>query len=446
MTAGSAFLSWGEVDNWLGGLADLEQLRGAARSRFVRKEQPVQQVLERVGAWPYPLPMLHLVGSKGKGSTALYCEQLSRRAGLRTGLYQSPHLVDRRERILLDGKPASWSWWAEALAALSAAILEEGLSRFEAETAVAFWIFLRADVDVVICEAGVGGVGDATAAVPAQLVCLTSVEREHTDLLGDDIAGIALQKAGVVGEQGVLAVGPLPQDAMRAILGLCRERGARCLEVGVDVSVVETEPTSEGTWVTIEAGERGARTQHRFFLSAFGAHQPYMAALAILATKTFFRQILGRAWSWSWLESLGEVSLPGRLQQLGGIEQTILLDTAHTPRSIRASLEACRLHKHQDPACILLGLSEDKAVIDILSLAASVCRILLLVPTPGPRGCSMELLEEVAKVDLPVILEIYPDVESGLVAFQQHLLPQELGLITGSFRLAGAVLAGLGGL
>ncbi len=321
------------------------------------------------------------------------------------------------------------------------AIIAESLSRFEAETALAFWIFARVGVEAVICEAGVGGIGDATAAVPARLVCLTSVEQEHTDLLGEDIAGIALQKAGVVVDGGSLAVGPLPQEAMRAVLGMCRERSVRLLEVGSDVAVVRTEPTADGSWVTYEVGDRHTRTQHRCFLSLLGAHQPYMAALAILAVQTFVRQVIGRLWSWSWLEALENIRIPARLEPLQQVERLILLDTAHTPRSIQASLDACLTHKHQPPACVLLALSQDKRLVEILALVASNCRLLLLVPNPGPRGVSMDTLREVAQIELPALLEIYPDIPSAFQALQQHLLPNEVGLVTGSFRLAGAILS-----
>lgn len=441
MAKKAAFSSWKEIEDWLGALVDLEQMAGATRGAFVRSEKPVQRVLMRVGLWPYPIPMIHLVGSKGKGSVAWMCECLLQVGGVRTGLYQSPHLVERRERIKIDGEMASVSLWGEGLRSLAEAVVAEGLSRFEAETVLAFWLFAREGVEVVICEAGLGGVGDATSAVQARLVCLTSVEQEHTELLGEDLAGIVLQKAGVIAEGGLLAVGPLPHQAMRAVLGLCRERSVRLLEVGVDLAVVRTEPVSDGTWVTCEGGERQTRTQHRFFLSLLGAHQPYMAALAILVVQTFVRQVIGQLWSWSWVESLGSLCIPARLESLPSVDGLILLDTAHTPRSVQASLDACLIHKQQPPACVLLALSQDKRLVEILALVASACPLLILVPNPGPRGVSMETLREVAQVELPAHLELYPDIPSAFQALQQHLLPNEVGLITGSFRLAGAILS-----
>ena len=432
-------VDWRAVEAILGQLADLEKKRGGARLEHPRLTKPVRLLLEAVGCWPYPLPMLHLVGSKGKGTTAAYCERLLRAAGLRTGLYLSPHLLHRRERVCVDGEPASGASWRAWLGELEESIAALGVSRFEAETALAFLGFVRSGVDAVICEAGVGGIGDATAAVPASVVCLTSVELEHTDLLGDTVEKITQQKAGVVSQGGCLVVGVLPKEAMRMVYALCRERQAQIVEVGLQCAVVRFDPLPSGSRIVIERGERGQRTQITLTLQGLGSHLPYLAALAIAASDCFLSRSFGVSWKDAWAGALEEVFLVGRLQPLRGMPQ-LLLDCAHTPNSLGVALEACRLHRNQSPAVVLFACARDKAVVEMLALIAKEAKSLILAPLPDERAFSLQELRELAAA-MPIHTEIFADIAEAFEALQRFLSPTEIGLITGSTRLAGEILA-----
>ena len=206
----------------------LESLvRSPPRTRDERERlglSPIESLLDRIGNPHRGLAAIHITGSKGKGSTALYTEALLSAAGLRTGTFTSPHLEDWNERIRVAGSPIGRSRFVEALERIRPAIAE--LHRADADTAPAFFdalvaaafsVFADARVDIAVVEAGVGARLDPTRACRAVATCVTGVELEHTERLGSTIADIAREKAAVVRPGIALVTGPMP-EAARAML------------------------------------------------------------------------------------------------------------------------------------------------------------------------------------------------------------------------------------
>ena len=206
----------------------LESLvRTPPRTRDERERlglSPIESLLDRIGNPHRGLAAIHITGSKGKGSTALYTEALLSAAGLRTGTFTSPHLEDWNERIRVAGSPIGRSRFVEALERIRPAIAE--LHRADADTAPAFFdalvaaafsVFADARVDIAVVEAGVGARLDPTRACRAVATCVTGVELEHTERLGSTIADIAREKAAVVRPGIALVTGPMP-EAARAML------------------------------------------------------------------------------------------------------------------------------------------------------------------------------------------------------------------------------------
>ena len=206
----------------------LESLvRTPPRTRDERERlglSPIESLLDRIGNPHRKLAAIHITGSKGKGSTALYTEVLLSAAGLRTGIFTSPHLEDWNERIRVDGSPIGRSRFVEALERVRPAIAElhradaDGAPAFfDALVAAAFSVFADARVDIAVVEAGIGARLDPTRACRAVATCVTGVELEHTERLGTTIADIAREKAAVVRPGIPLVTGPMP-EAARAVL------------------------------------------------------------------------------------------------------------------------------------------------------------------------------------------------------------------------------------
>ena len=206
----------------------LESLvRTPPRTRDERERlglSPIESLLDRIGNPHRRLAAIHITGSKGKGSTALYTEALLSAAGVRTGTFTSPHLEDWNERIRVAGSPIGRSRFVEALERIRPAIAE--LHRADADTAPAFFdalvaaafcVFADARVDIAVVEAGVGARLDPTRACRAVATCVTGIELEHTERLGSTIADIAREKAAVVRPGIALVTGPMP-EAARAVL------------------------------------------------------------------------------------------------------------------------------------------------------------------------------------------------------------------------------------
>ena len=162
-------------------------------------------------------PSIHIGGTNGKGSVAAIVESVLRHDGQRTGLYTSPHLVDFRERIQVDGRPISEAELLSAARALWPRIEEEAPSFFEAATVIAFLALRRADMDVAVVEVGMGGRLDSTNVVTPEVSVITNVALDHAEYLGSDLATIAGEKAGII-KTGVPVVTAESDPAVLAVL------------------------------------------------------------------------------------------------------------------------------------------------------------------------------------------------------------------------------------
>jgi dihydrofolate synthase/folylpolyglutamate synthase len=197
---------------------------GASPRRERLSLAPIRALLDRLGAPERGLSVIHVAGSKGKGSTALFAESVLRAAGARVGTFTSPHLERWTERFRIDGDGGAADRLAAAVAELRPhvdALRDAGgdtvPSFFDATTAAALLLFRDLRVDHAVLEVGLGGRLDSTNAVAPAVCCITSIELEHTDLLGDTLAAIAGEKAGIL-KPGVPAVcGELPREAFAVV-------------------------------------------------------------------------------------------------------------------------------------------------------------------------------------------------------------------------------------
>ena len=185
---------------------------------------PIASLLDRIGNPHRGLAAIHITGSKGKGSTALYTEALLSAAGLRTGTFTSPHLDDWNERIRVAGSPIERSRLVEALERIRPAIVElhradadSAPAFFDALVAAAFSVFADAHVDIAVVEAGIGARLDPTRVCRAVATCVTGVELEHTERLGPTIVDVAREKAAIVRPGIPLVTGSMP-EAARGVL------------------------------------------------------------------------------------------------------------------------------------------------------------------------------------------------------------------------------------
>lgn len=396
-------------------------------------------------------PVVHIAGTKGKGSTAIMTAALLSASGYRVGLYTSPHLLTVRERIAIDGKAigrkafcAAFERVQPAIEALAEHAAWRPATYFEIMTALAFTAFAQAQVDVAVVEVGLGGRCDATNTV-APVVCgITTVSLDHVQQLGDTLEAIAAEKAGIIKADTPVLSAPQTPEVLAVLREVAVAKGAELRCVGSDAIGCErlgqSETRAEGqrlalsSWRVPEYGE--------IFLPVLGAHQAENAALALGLVETFLEargaapltgERIGRAWR--------SLVLPARVQVVGRQPRTVL-DGAHNPASAWSLAETVReSFAELAPKVFLVGVVGDKDAAAMLRVLAPLADVLVLTTAPGGRGRAAAELAALPEAQCGGNCVAVPDVLPALQEARRAAGPNGLLVVTGSFYLAGSVRA-----
>ena len=282
-------MNYAQALQYLSSFVDFERQPPGRAGRTAFTLERINMLAERLGRPERRFKSVHIAGTKGKGSTAAFCESIARTAGLRVGTYTSPHLVDVRERIRLDGRPVARGLLARTLTrchgdyqAVRAAPGDRRLTYFEALTHLAFQIFAEREGDLAVVEVGMGGRLDATNIITPLVSVITAVSRDHTAQLGNSLAEIAGEKAGIAKPGVPLVVAPQPPEALEAIREAARRRGAGPLLVlGQDIGLNPGRRRAGSYRTMTLQTPKGAYRNLKVRL--LGAHQLENAALAVAA-------------------------------------------------------------------------------------------------------------------------------------------------------------------
>lgn len=315
--------------------------------RAAHPQHAARWLLARLGEPQQRLSVLHVAGSKGKGSTALLAESLLRAGGLKVGTFTSPHLVDWCERIRLDGESVDVSRFVATLekvrpwlARYLMVFPDLPATFFDVLTVVALLLFDAVAVDVAVIETGMGGLLDATNVVLPRVACITSIELEHVDRLGATLAAIARHKAGIIKRGVPVVVGELPAAAMAEVVAQAGACAApmHCLgrdfTYAVDATPLVSAESGGGLEVRLETDDMRLEAT----LPVLGPHLGACAALA-LACVAKGGWLAGAALAKAVREGFAGAALPGRTELLAR-DPWIVVDGAHTPASARALVVA----------------------------------------------------------------------------------------------------------
>jgi dihydrofolate synthase/folylpolyglutamate synthase len=343
-----------------------------------------RRFLKRLGSPQDSLKNVVLVaGTKGKGSTCALLDSTLRAAGLKTGLYTSPHLLDVRERIRVSGRTIPKSEFARLAAVIEPHVKVVPVTWFEAVTAIAFLYFLEQKVSYSMLEVGMGGRLDATNVTHPLVSVITRIGLDHTEVLGDSLSAIAREKAGILRPRGIAVVGVQPAPALTAISRRCRELDSRLVYVP---SFLHTEGVELRRSKTVFlAGVRGLGSGQlrRYKLGLLGAHQVENAAAA-LAALTFLRTEDRRITLESVARGFAAATLPARFQIVRR-KPLLVLDGAHNVDSIRALVETLR-DVHREQLTVVFGLSRDKPADELLEILRPIASRLILTQADSPRA------------------------------------------------------------
>lgn len=349
-----------------------ELLDRAPENQMAPRLDAVQRAVDILGNPEKSAPVIHITGTNGKTSTARMVESLLLAHDLRVGRYTSPHLERVTERISLDGKPVAdetfvriYGEIAPYLQLVDTELAEREESRltfFEVLTILAFAVFADEPVDVMVLEVGIGGSWDATNVADAAVSIVTPVDLDHTEMLGDTLQDIALEKAGIIKSGGFLISAAQDPAVAQILLERAQEVGAQFRFEGVEFGVRGRTIAVGGQIMAVQ----GLAAEYiDLMLPLFGEHQAENAALAIAAVEALLgggdkplnQELL--------VTGLGAVTSPGRLE-LARKAPPVLLDAAHNPHGLKASAQAVRESFTFAKLNLVVGILREKDVETML--------------------------------------------------------------------------------
>lgn len=353
----------------------------------------IESLLARLDNPHQKVPIIHVAGTNGKGSVCAYLSSILSAAGYKTGRYTSPHLVNWTERICIDNSPISWEDLNAALERVESAAAKTNPTptQFEIFTAAAWQYFADQSVDVAVVEVGLGGRLDATNVCDRPLATLiVSIGRDHWQRLGNTLAEIAGEKAGIL-KPGVVAIaGPLPPDASAVVT-------QKAASVGAPLTWVSAaQSTAEGT--LIYNGVDYPQT-------LLGEHQKVNSACAIATIQTLQQQ----GWNISnddIIQGMKNVRWPGRLQQAYWQDQPLIIDGAHNAEAAKSLRHYIDSAYPNQPITWLMGMLETKDHAGVFGALLRSGDRLHLVPVPGHLSAQPEALGAIAQQTCPQIAEV----------------------------------------
>jgi dihydrofolate synthase / folylpolyglutamate synthase len=384
--------------------APLDRLLGLARWERAGMRLGLERIEALLAALGHPeaeLRILHVGGTNGKGSVAALSAAILQAAGLRTGLYTSPHLLDVTERVRIEGVAVQRDVLARHAARIEPALEAGAATFFEAMTAVALSTFRDAAVDAAVLEVGLGGRWDATNVGSPLVSVVTRIDYDHQEFLGRRLEDIAGEKAGIIRGGTALSAAQAP-EAMTVVQARCRVVGVPLLVEGRELTVEAAASDLEGHWLRL-SGPGWSYADVR--LSLPGLFQAGNAVLAIGAVRAFADASGFAVPETAVRAGCATVRWPGRFQVISGVagRPTLVLDGAHNPAGAAALAASLRHHFAGRRLGLVLGVSADKDRAGILKALAPLAARIYLAPADHPRATPpQELVAQLPPVDAAV--------------------------------------------
>jgi dihydrofolate synthase/folylpolyglutamate synthase len=404
----------------------------------------IQTLVDALGHPEASFKSILIAGTNGKGSVTAMTDHALRAAGLRVGRYTSPHLVRVEERFAVDGASIDSHVLVDLIEHLRTVIdgllangsLESPPTFFEVTTAIAFEFFRRAGIDVAVLEVGLGGRLDSTNVVEPIAAAITSIDFDHEQYLGNTLAAIAAEKAGVIRRGIPVVIGPVPTEARDVLVSMCELSGADCIEADAGVRV---ESSSESGRTSIRLATP-MRDYGLVQLGLRGDHQVANALVAVRLLEELARQLPITAASI--VAGIRDVRWPGRLQMIevaGG--RRVLFDAAHNPAGAWALADYLK-REFPEPLPIVFGALRDKDVTMMLKALLPAASSMVMTEPDTPRAYRAEELAAIARKLSPhATIDIEPNPALALERAWRHC---PVACAAGSIFLVGNLLAGMG--
>ena len=351
----------------------------------------MRALMAKLGDPQNSYPVIHVAGTKGKGSTSALCAAALMASGRKTGLYTSPHLQDYAERIQLDGQPIPHDILADLVDEMKPAVESiPALTTFEITTALGFLYFARAHADAAVIEVGLGGRLDATNIVTPRVSIITSLSYDHMAVLGETLAKIAGEKAGIIKPGIPVVSSPQKPEALEVLVNVAAGRNSPLTLVGLDALYQAGQRSLEGQ--EFEAWNPGLPHQ-TFKTPLLGDHQVQNAVTAWAALKAS-----GLDLDDSHIRAgFASMKWPCRFEIASRENPTLIFDSAHNEDSFEKLTNTIQTYFPGRSVILILGISEDKHLFEMLSAMEGIISRLIITRANHPRALEMEKIVETAK-------------------------------------------------
>jgi len=377
----------------------------------------MRQLTAALGNPQEAYPIIHVAGTKGKGSTSALCASALTASGRKTGLYTSPHLIDFCERFQVDGQPISHEELADLTEEIKPAVAAiPMLTTFEITTALGFLYFARQKVDAAVIEVGLGGRLDATNIITPRVSVITSLSYDHMAVLGDTLAKIAGEKAGIIKPGVPVVSSPQKQEALEVLERVSAGKNAPLTVVGREVGFKIGEHSLDGQIFGVQSpvvseqpAPNGLAGFSVFRIPLLGDYQVTNAVTAYAALKQ-------SGFNLSDVEiarGFASVKWPCRFEVASREKPTLVFDSAHNEDSFEKLAVALTEYFPGRKVILLFGVSEDKHIFAMLNAMKGIISRLLVTRADHPRALEPEKIIETVR-QVAVAYETAAPVETAL--------------------------------
>ena len=433
-------MNYSQAEEYLNSFVNYEQIPGISYAQPGYSLRHVEELMNRMGDPQLAARTIHIAGTKGKGSVAAMIAQVLSDSGYKTGLYTSPHLHTLRERISVDGSLISEAEFAAAMAEVKPFIESmkhdsafRQLTYFEALTALVFAYFKKKRLDFQVLEVGLGGRLDATNVARPVICIITPISLDHTQILGNSLEEIAREKAGIIKSGCWVVLSPQPEEAASVITDICREKEAKVIQVGKEITWHKTGGDLHHQSLAIE----GRTSKYQVSIPLLGDFQlenaaAAVAALEILASAGFAISAADIA------QGLARVKWPGRFQILQQ-NPTVLVDGAHNVASMRRLVSNIKSYFSYKRIFLVFGTSCDKDIPGIINELVALSPQVIVTRTAHSRAAPLStLVAEFTKRGIePEIRETVAEAISRALSLADRT---DIICVTGSLFVAGEAL------
>lgn len=413
-------------------------IHGRTKFKKIPTLDRMRLFLERLGNPQKGLKYVHVTGTNGKGSTVAMVRSMLMEVGLNVGSFTSPFITRFNERIALNATPISDEDLTR-LARKVEPVVEQldqelptgGPTEFEIDTAIMFCYFAEKQPDIVVLEVGMGGLYDSTNVITPLVSVITTVSWDHMKYLGNTLAKIAHQKAGIIKQNVPVVIGHLPSSAQSVIKDEAGEKGARIYELRKEFTAQKVNQNA----IKAEIRYDGGQLHHlRVILGLAGDYQVDNAAIAITTVQLVLDKLGLPVNSADLKKGLMMTRWPGRMETIIN-EPLVLLDGAHNLPGMQALVKTIRDDFSDREVYILVAILADKQYDLMLGELASLGNVHLMVTNftgPGPKRPSANLTSVIGELKTKYPVQVAENWQTGFVKLSQELGSDDVMIITGS--------------